>query len=330
MKVGTISYEVRSGLGILARDFYDNGIVDRILIIEHPAYERQTWYAKDDRFELKAQDEFLKGLDALLLFENVFTSSHWQVVAKARKLGIKVVMMPMFEFTPKPLPVYMDLYICPSLLDVKYYENLPHKFIPVPVQRPWKLRERAKVFVHNAGHGGHKFRNGTPELIKALSLVKSPIELIVRAQPDSGQMRGLIKNCPTGDKRLRLVLRNVPDEELYSVGDVFIFPEKFNGLSLPLQEAYASGMLVMATNRFPMNTWLPEEPLIPTVGTEKMRCIPSVEIESAIIRPEDIAKKIDEFYNADITGYSVCGKYWAEKTSWDALKPVYLEALSKK
>ena len=40
---------------------------------------------------------------------------------------------------------------------------------------------------------------------------------------------------------------------------MFVFPEKFNGLSLPLQEARAAGMLVLATDRFPMNTWLPRE-----------------------------------------------------------------------
>ena len=55
---------------------------------------------------------------------------------------------------------------------------------------------------------------------------------------------------------------------LFDVGDVFLFPDKFNGLSLPLQEAYASGMAVMSTGRYPASQWLPNDPMIPVDGYE--------------------------------------------------------------
>lgn len=330
MRVGTISYEVRSGLGLLARDFYQDEIVNRILIIHHPRYVRQKWYRSEDRFEIGRADAFLDGLDALLLFENVFTTEHWNVVRKAKAKGIRVVMMPMYEYTPMPLPVPADHYICPSLLDAKYYEGLPHTFVPVPVQKPWRLRERARVFIHNAGHGGHGYRNGTPELLAATKFVKSPIRLIIRAQPDSAQMVALFKRQPVSDPRVEVRLKDVPDEELWSEGDCLVFPERFNGLSLPLQEAYASGMLVMAGDRFPMNTWLPTEPLIPVEGYVKDQCIPSVKFDKAIIRPEAIARKIDEFYDQDISGYSACGYFWAQDNSWKALRPKYMQVLEGK
>lgn len=327
MQVGTISYEVRSGLGLLARDFYRNGIVNRILIIKHPRYTGQDWYPKEARWG-NGSAGFLDGLDALLLFENVFTSDNWKVVADAKRRGIRVVLCPMFEYTPMPLPVPADFYVCPSLLDVDYYKHLPHKFIPVPVQVPWKRRERAMIFVHNAGHGGHGYRNGTPELLEAMKLVQSPIKLIIRAQPDSAQMVKLLKDRPA-DKRIDVRLTNAPDSELWDEGDVFVFPERFNGLSLPLQEAYASGMLVMAGDRFPINTWLPLEPLVQVDHYVKDQCIPSVRFDKACYKPKDIAAKIDEWYGADISGYSVCGRYWAQKHSWAELKPSYMGVLAK-
>lgn len=329
MNVGTIAYEVNSGLGRLAKDFYDHGVVNRVMVMDHAFYTRKNWYPANVRFTSAQSRNFLKGLDALLLFENVFTRERWQIVSTARSQGIKVVLMPMYEYTPKPLPVPVDLYICPSLLDQQYYKDLPNVFIPVPVEREFIFRERALVFVHNAGHGGFGYRNGTVELLNAIHRVKSPIKLIVRAQPDSSQMVKLFRSHKP-DPRVDLRLVEEEYKELYREGDVFIFPEKFNGLSLPLQEAYASGMLVMATDRFPMNTWLPKEPLLPVRRYVKDHCIPSVEFDKADVNSMDIAAKIDEWYEKDISGYSMCGYYWAQEHSWEKLKPRYLEALSKK
>lgn len=328
LTVGTICYEVRSGLGLLARDFYNNGIVNRVLVIGHPAYERQDWYP--DRLNGYSPYDchrFLIGLDVLLIFENAFR--HWDTVRAAKEMGVKIVLMTMYEYTPNPPPVEPDLYLCPSLLDLTYYKHSDPKkppviFAPVPVPRhiQWQQRNRARVFVHNAGHGGKDYRNGTPELLEAMRYVKAPIRLIIRAQPDSQQMR-FLRNEP--DERITVVLKNVPDEELYSTGDVFIFPEKFNGLSLPLQEAFASGMLVMATNRDPMNSWLPIQPLIPPSSyREKVLAIRFIE---AIHDPITIAAYIDNWYDADISSYSQQGRGWYKQHSWDVLGPQYRKLL---
>lgn len=329
--VGTISYSVRSGLGILAREFIKNKVVDRILVIKHPRYEPQPYYTKEAFHE----DDFLEGLTTLLLFENAF--KRWDLVKKAKDRGIKVVMMQMYEYTPFPLPVPADLFIATSDLDQDTYESLypgcNQVRINVPVDVPFSLRKKAEVFIHNAGHGGDGYRNGTPELLQAMTYVKSPIKLLIRAQPDAPQMKSLFARYPriwkggslSGDKRIELILRNVPDDELYSKGDVFIFPEKFNGLSLPLQEAYASGMGIMCTYRFPMTRWLPKDMMIPFSQT-KTRTI-MVPIVEEISSPQEIARTIDEWYGKDISALSFSGKTWAEKNSWSVLKPKYDEVL---
>lgn len=307
--VGAIVLATNQGLGYLAKDFYDNGLIDKVLIKQHSRRVNNTSWYKDWKWLDKSNfDWLLDGIDTLLCFEEVW---EWKIIDEAKQRGIKVVFIPMYECTRQPFPYEPDIILAPSLLDLDYYKDKNSYFVPIPVEREWKLRKKAKIFIHNAGNGGLGGRNGTKELIEAMKYVKSPIKLIIRSQEP-------IYDC--NDKRVEIKYGNFPKEEMFD-GDVFIFPEKFNGLSLPLQEAFASGMLVMATNRYPMNTWLPTEPLIPVKEYKKERI--SVEFDSAIIDPKDIAKTIDDWYGKDITDYSLKGLEWANKHNWATLKKEY-------
>lgn len=339
MNVGSIVFATQSGLGILAKSFYDHGIVNRVVVIQHPHYETHwSWYPQQDsRYLTHEVNKFLDGLDVLLVFE---TAIQWNIAKLAQIRKIPIVLMPMYEWTPPNLPVSVDLFLCPSLLDLKYYRGKASrcgsKFIPVPVEKPWQLRTKALHFVHNAGHGGSGFRNGTPELLQALPLVGSPIRLTVRGQPgilgpkraraSEDRVSALFRQAKS-DPRLDLQLGDFPYDSMFEEGDVFVFPEKFNGLSLPLQEAHASGMLVMASNRFPSNTWLPTDPLIPVNRYREAQI--AVPVESAVVEPREIAYCIDTWYNRNIEEYSIKGKQWAEANSWEVLKPQYLSALEQ-
>lgn len=110
------------------------------------------------------------------------------------------------------------------------------------------------MFVHNAGHGGLGGRNGTLEIIEAMRFVRSKIKLIINSQVPF--------KCD--DPRVEVRVKDYENYwDLWGEGDVFLFPEKFNGLSLPIQETMASGMAIMSTNRYPFNAYLPRELLIP-------------------------------------------------------------------
>jgi len=128
------------------------------------------------------------------------------------------------------------------------------------------------------------------------------------------------------DERVSIIRGTLPYDELWNTGDVFVFPEKFNGLSLALQEARAAGMLVMGTHRYPMTTWLPNEALIPVLGTHRA-CVSGkcIEFDEAVVDPEDIAAMMDKWYDQDISSQSLAGKHWAEDMSWESLGPQYLE-----
>ena len=191
--------------------------------------------------------------------------------------------------------------------------------IQIPVDIKWRLRQKAKVFIMNAGNGGLGGRNGTKELIEAMRYVKSPITLLIRSQ--------IPIKVPFDDERIKIEIGTISKERLWSEGDVFIFPEKFNGLSLPLQEAFVSGMLVMAGDRFPMNEWLPKEPLIPVSHYTKERY--AVTFDCAQYDPKVIASTIDAWYDTDIEKYSLLGKEFGEKNSWNNLKGIYETLLSQ-
>lgn len=331
MRVGSLVYATNQGLGILAKSFYDAGIITDVIVIRHKHHRTYPeWYPNrfnmvdigrvqktDELARFCSGQRFDRPLDAMLFFETPF---NWHLIPLCRKYGVKTFLMPMYECTPKVLPFQPDRFICPSLLDLRYFPIERSTFIPVPVNVKWRQRYKAEVFVHNAGHGGLKSRNGTGELLDAWKHVKSPAKLILRSQKPL--------QWSVDDPRIEVRVGTVPYEKLYEEGDVFIFPEKFNGLSLPLQEAKAAGMLVMATDRFPNNTYLPIEPLIPVTGYVRSSIGPAYkEFDEAIVSPKLIAAKVDQWYGKDIADYSILGKAWAETMSWEVLKPKYREAL---
>lgn len=343
MKIGSLVYATDQGLGYLARSFYDHGIVTDVVVVGHRHHvNHYDWYPKSPVINIldvtrsngaETIRRFIDGMDAMLFFETPFD---WSLMDYCREQGVKTFLMPMHECTPISYKA-PDVFLCPSSLDFatfsrgcvecegdKPYTCRKHYWTPVPVATEWKQRSRVEVFVHNAGHGGLKGRNGTAELLEALRLVKSPATLILRSQDRLPLKVGSDGHAQVGNVKVIASCGTLEHKWLYDAGDCFIFPEKFNGLSLPLQEARAAGMLVMCCDRAPMNDWLPTEYLIPVRDTRQNQIGPAyLPFEETIVSPHDIAATIDRWYGQAIVDYSVKGRMWAETMSWKALGPVY-------
>ena len=334
MRVGTVCYATKQGLGYLAKSFYDAGVVTDVMVFRHPHGDRPSqmqWYP-DGTIELIKRpfvgeriERWLDDLRAVIFFETPFD---WKFADRCRERGVKTILMPMYEWALQKPPHVFDKYINPSLLDQDYFPQ--GEFIPVPApQGIWKLRSKAIRFLHNGGNLGARNHKGTLELMKAMKYVKSDLQLTIRSQNARG-LQSLASQVPglKEDSRVHLVGSELPYESLFDGYDVLVAPEKFNGLSLPLQEAYAAGMLVITTNRYPMNTWLPNMPLIPVAGTQRAQVMGGHnEFEESILDPVDIAKVLDRWYGQDIEQYSISGKHYAEKNSWEVLKPKYISAI---
>ncbi len=333
MKVGTICYATSRGLGHLAKGFYDHGLITDVCTVQHPSVPTNwEWYPNTPVIDLRkvGRDgltnaflrQFCEGEDAMLFFETPFD---WSLMDHCRGLGVRTYLVTMYECTPahhsKPYK-----YLCPSRLDLEYFPG--GQLVQLPVEYPWRQRVVAEHFVHNGGYLGLRGREGTTILIDAMQYVKSPIRLTIRVQENVSSAYQLMM---AKDKRIEYVPQCVSYEQLYGEGDVAVMPQKFNGCSLPLMEAYASGMLVMTTNRFPANTWLPNEPMIPVAGYNRGVQVggPYMKFDEAIIEPRTIAETIDAWYGRNIEAHSLLGKYWAEANSWDKLVPTWKELLSR-
>jgi glycosyltransferase involved in cell wall biosynthesis len=260
-------------------------------------------------------------VEVVLFFETPFD---WDFLRVCRHRGIRTVIVPMYEWYPRNPPEKPDKFICPSLLDVRYFPGSP--FLTVPVDPDtWRLRTRSLRFLHNAGHIGHRNHKGTEELIKALPLLRPEIKLTIRSQTE--RIYSLLKGA--SHSGLEVFVGDCPREMLFRDYDVYVAPEKFNGLSLPLQEAYASGMMVMGSDRFPMNTWLPQAALIPVSSSHRANIGGHNFFDEAEINPAVIAGHMNEWYDQDITEFSVAGAAWAFEHSWEVMKPKWLEELSR-
>ena len=307
-KRGIVCYATEQGLGRQAKSYFDNGLAQEFLIVPHPEFETHIeWYPN----ACKNFEELLGKVEEIWFLETPFD---WSYIIRARKAGVRTVLFLMYECSRKPLPYYPDVLVGGSIMErIHFGDNVKVINVPAPKEIEWKLRQKALVFVHNAGHGGLGGRNGTKELLEAIKWVKSPIQLIIRTQFDSFR---------SDDPRVDIRVGDFNYSKLFVEGDVFIYPDKFGGSCLPLQEAHSAGMMVMASDRIPSNTWLPKEALIPIKGYSK-KVIGGAEFDCAIVDPKDIASQIDKFYNTDITKFSEAGKIWAEENSWDSLKPIY-------
>ncbi len=327
MRVGTLCFSTCQGIGLLAKDLFDHGVITDALVLRHGRRpDNDDWFPRQPRLaslsDRKAVFDFVRSLDVFFAIETPFI---WEAFPFCRQHGIRTVLLVMVECMPTVWPAQPDKVINPSLLDQQYFPEGEH--IPIPVSVPWRQRTRAEVFVHNAGNGGLKGRNGTRELLQAWTHVRSPAKLILRYQSAQGIFPEPLVGAAK-DGRIELRCGTFPHETLWGEGDVFVFPDRFQGLSLPLQEARAAGMLVMATDRFPHNTWLPRGPLIPPRDFRRIRVAPRcLEVDEAVVDPLAIAAKIDEWYGKDIADYSFLTKAWAETMSWGALKGRWMEAL---
>ena len=340
LAVGAMIYCSDQGLGYLARSFHRAGVINSVFIVEHPSHENHfDWYpAGSPRTRIRplavaAIQEWLRSLDVFLALENPFW---WEAFAFCRQHGVKTALAVMYECFPRQYfgsPQHTpDLFLCPSLLDLEVFARLRSpacrvEHLPVPVEVPWRLRERAEVFVHMAGNGSFRDRNGTVLLQQALPYVKSPIRLILRAQPHGA--RNILPETAR-DKRVDVRVGVAPYESLWEEGDAFTFVDAWNGLCLPLQEAFAAGMLVIAGDRFPVSAWLPVEPLVPVSGYREACIGPSyLSFSEAHYDPREVAHVIDAWFGRDVTEWSRRGAEWARAMSWAELKPRYTRLLEE-
>lgn len=329
-RIGSVGYATEQGLGHLLRWYYEAGVVTDVLLIKHPKYHNHVeWYPETTYISPRPYlrgprvEEFINSLDAMLFFETPFD---WSLISRCRDRKITTAIIPMYEWTQVKPVDWPDKTLSPSLIDCDYFPG--SKFISIPASPwiQWSSREVARKYLHNAGHIGHRNHKGTMELLEAVRYMKKPIDLTIRCQHE--EQISMMKEKVGVDERVTFIGGNIPYSDLFSGYDVYVAPEKFNGCSMPLQEAYAAGLLVITTNRYPMNRWLPTEPMIPVQSYNKVRVANHYnEIDEAVVDPVEIARVMDDWYEKDISAYSFQGHEWAIQNGWEKLGPLIVDTI---
>lgn len=336
-RVGSIGFATEQGLGYLMRDFHRNGLIDDVIVVKHSKRENlyRSWYPNsafvDARADLTTIRRFCESVNTLICFETPF---HWPLLDHCKGLGIKTIMVPMHECMPERWPTQPDVIVNPSDLEQRLYPQGIRLNCPVDTRlfTP-AIRTEATQFVHNAGHFGLRERNGTNQVIASLRYITAPIEIVIRSQdPLPERLLEEIETAKSLRPQLTVrVQRGCPREMLYAEGDVFVFPEKFNGLSMPLQEAFANGMLIIALDRYPINTWLPASCLMAPRSTEIARIGPAFQpFTESIADVLVLAKMIDAYASLPrsmVEYLSTKGIKWGEANSFEALRPEWEDIL---
>jgi glycosyltransferase involved in cell wall biosynthesis len=329
-RIGIIAVCDNTGLGVMTVDFFRNLIVQKVLVV--PGNEPNYL----DRFNrpgvsvivcptrvptLGEIDRFLENVDVIVAFE---TPYDWNIFMRARQFGIKTVLIPMYEWTPSndKIPCYPDLFLCPSRLD---YDELPEpkQYIPTPVNTdtiPFRLRTQAQKFVFINGTGGFKGRNSLHVLLDVIPVVKSSVEFLIRSQ---------VPIPPISDTRVTLQMEEVDYENLWKEGDIYLHLHRWDGLSLPINEAMAAGMPIIAPNFYPHNEFLPKRLLFPIEATVRECLLEGLrEIDVHVISASTVAQKIEEvamMQEHEIALLSQTVNQLADERSWNVLRSKFVK-----
>lgn len=329
MKIGTLGYRTRTGLGYQVLSYTKHLPITKVLAIDLSAHNNLSltdWYPDSQTVkgypQTKDLTQLLADIDVVLLAE---TPLNYELYSLARKRGIKTAVVANWEFWdyylhpeyPKP-----DLIIMPSTWRLEEAQEFGKKWgvkviqIHHPVDREvFKFRLRdTKKFFHIAGNPAVYDRNGT--------------QVFLQAHP-----RGIV--CVQNDRYAQDMRMRHPQARVYSgiedptmmyqMGDILVLPRRYGGNCLPLNEALSSGIPVIMPDISPNNDFLPKEWLVPAKLDGFF--VPRAKVDLYSIDPIQLEQKMEWFRRGDMIAQSKLANEIANSISWETLKPKYLEAL---
>jgi glycosyltransferase involved in cell wall biosynthesis len=330
-KIGLIARADNTGLGYQTKSYYKWLKPSKTLVVNmrplNGMPQHFEWYPDGYITEgFPTQKEvtlFLRNLDVVITAE---TPYNFEIYSMAKQMGVKTVCVENPEFYDHikypdlPTP---DVIILPSMwLYDEIKAHAESKGIQVfqihhPVDRqdfPYRKRTTKKI-IHIAGKPAVNDRNGTWDFMKAF-----PNGVITTQSTDlAKQITMRYRHCN--------VFSNVEDPKfLYQLGDVLVFPRKYGGNCLPLNEALSTGMPVIMPDISPNNHLLPEEWLVKAnyIGFFE----PRTKVDMYQVDESSMAQKAEWIRNCNIEEESEKANKIADSISWENLLDKYLEVLS--
>lgn len=352
MRLGIIAYGSDTGLGNQTFELYRHMKPAKTLVINLANHNRMPVHL--DRFpDAKVSDglpndDLLEWLttdvDAIFVCETPLQFSLWE---KCRQKGIVAIQQYNYEFLdyfvhkhwPKP-----TVLAAPTKWNIDAVRELAQELgipkvveWPVPVNReliPFRTIEQCQTFVHIIGRPAVHDRNGTLTFLEAAAKIGRRAKYKIYVQPP--QDAKAIEYYTPIHRRIESlkdilgieVIRNVPNyADMYATGDVLVFPRRYGGLCLPVNEALSAGMPVIMTNISPNSDWLPPDWLVPARRIKDFYPRPRVDVYEADV--DMLAYTMLRFVNSSayMQQANKLADEIAESISWKTLKTKYDQLL---
>jgi glycosyltransferase involved in cell wall biosynthesis len=334
-RVGLVGWNTPTGLGYQNRDIAEHLSVARWLAPPNPRTARlrrprmsgEYWAPWRSAISQKALCGWLSGLDWLLFVEQPYIPG---LVPLAREVGVSVACVPNWEWLSVDLDwlPFVDLMICPTAVAHRMVSRWRRDLgfawdtalVPWPIDPgrfPFRRRDRCRRFLFVNGTAGTRgwrpdgaftpYRRKGMDLVVAAARLLPTIPVLITSQV--GHPRSLPDN---------IEVRRPPADnaDLYRDGDVCVQPSHWEGLGLQLLECQAAGMPLITTAAAPMNECRPFR-TAPVDETEVVFVNGDQPIESALVRPADLAAVLADVYDTDIRDSSERAREYIERErSW--------------
>lgn len=276
---------------------------------------------------------FLDGLTHVITCE---TSYNRELYAEAERRGVKTFEQYNFEFQEAlikpdlPLPTK---FLAPSTwnLDVMRQRfgdrvvHLPPPTFPSDFERPREAnlaRRGKRRFLCVVGKPATGDRNGVMLLMHAMQRSRGSYELVVKSQTAIPRL--------LNDPRITWDSSAPEDRaELYEGFDLMVYPRRYGGLALPLNEGLASALPVLMPNVAPNDSILPADWLIP--GAFNGGFTARVPIQYFNVNVGVLASQLDAWAampDETLTWHKTRAFELSKQFSPEVLKPKYDEVLA--
>lgn len=249
----------------------------------------------------------LDGIDVVYSAETWYSTA---LASLAARSGVRTVLHTMPEYY---LGEPADVLLAPTpwRLDLLPAEA---QVLPVPVATDrFVVRDvRSVKTLYTLDGGLTHDRNGAALTLAAVALMREPVRLLVRSTDEP-------RTEQHGDAEVTWLGPYVgPYYEAWpELADALVLPRRYAGLCLPMQEAAALGLPIVALDVAPTNEWLPKHAMLPATGTERVRMRGGT-IDVAAAEPAALAERLDELVH--MGGFaprlSKASRDWAASISW--------------
>lgn len=337
MRWGLVARGEDRGLGVIAWETFRHLAPDRTLLVDigalsggFPTHSERfpgaTLAALDGTLDEITCRTWLDGLDVVLMLE---TPYDWRFLDWARDAGCRTVLHVMPELFPTVPPAMPDAIWVPTSWRL---DTLPPgaRVVPVPVATDRFVGMSTPGggplrVLHVAGHRAMADRNGSQAVARAVRMLRQRAHVTIVGQ--DGRLPRTRGRAPTITVTSRIGgCENYWD--LYRDQDVLLLPRRYGGLSLPVQEAMAAGLVPILPDVAPNGDW----PAVLTPASWRGHIITAAgTLRLAHSDPSDLAGAVDRLAaDRDLLAAHRSGALeWAEAHSWEALRPTYLAELER-